>query len=117
MCLLFEMTWFVVGIIVLARGKLRLSHQKTVTGTPAFVIGVIMVGSLPFMFLCGMFMPLADAALLGGVPNPFALYWLLEVFLNLVVLGLVLGIAFATATPEVASAKLAEEPSQEANDP
>ncbi len=41
----------VFGIITLAKGEFLVSRTKSVRGTPAYVIGAILVGYLPLRFL------------------------------------------------------------------
>jgi hypothetical protein len=54
MCLVLEIALFVVGVLTLKRGRLSLTSNKVVSGTPAYIIGGIMVSFLPLMFLLGL---------------------------------------------------------------
>lgn len=97
MCCLVEIALLAIGLVTLIRGKLTLTRNKVVLGTPAYLVGCLLASTMPVVVVASFFFPMVDRALFGGVPNPAALFFWLEV---LVVLGLVavaLSIAFVSA--------------------
>ena len=68
-CLIAEIASLIFGIITLATGKFRLSRNKVVYGTPARVVGLLLVLILP----CALGLAIFVAAILvaqGQLPDP-----------------------------------------------
>jgi hypothetical protein len=100
MCLILEIVLFVVGILTLKRGRLALSGNKVVAGTPAYVIGAIMVSFLPLMILMGLLVGTVYWAVLQE-EAPAAVLMVVELALGLCTLTAVLVLGLATArSPE-----------------
>lgn len=53
LCLIGEFAMTIFGIVTLVRGRFQVSGQRTVVGTPARIIGVLLAATLPVIFLIG----------------------------------------------------------------
>jgi hypothetical protein len=69
MCsLILEIGMLIMGILALVRGKISLTRNRVVTGTPARVIGVVLVLPLPLALVSGFVLGIVLVALSGGAP-------------------------------------------------
>jgi putative exporter of polyketide antibiotics len=97
MCCLVEIAILAIGLVTLIRGKLTLTRNKVVLGTPAHLVGCLLASTMPAVVVASFFFPMVDRALFGGVPNPGALYFWMEVLVVLGVVTVALSIAFVSA--------------------
>ena len=57
-CLLAEIAMTIMGIVTLVRGRITIIRDKEVRGIPAYLVGVLLVGTFPLVIV---------AAIAGGV--------------------------------------------------
>jgi hypothetical protein len=90
MCgVVFEIGLIIFGILVLARGRFKLSTSKIVSGGPAYFIGILLLMTLPVLFIALVAMVLI-LALQGHDPEQLNLDEPALVLLFFVSLGLLL---------------------------
>jgi hypothetical protein len=68
MCCAAEIGMMIFGIITLARGKFSLTKNLVVTGTPAYVIGIILTVTLPLNMGIGFLIGVIFAIQAHGQP-------------------------------------------------
>ena len=88
MCCVFEIALFIVGIIVLVKGKFALSKEKVLTGTYARIVGVICIAILPIIIIVAFIAGIAWG-IVHGPGEPFPM--LIAVFIDMG--GLEIGIS------------------------
>jgi hypothetical protein len=104
MLLIIEIALLVMGIMALARGEIKLSQRKVVTGAPARLIGLLAMAPLPIAFAIGFIHGVMHGAQAGPNNDPvkFAkdnmlFYAMIEAGILLVVGVLLVTIALACA--------------------
>ena len=100
MCCFFEVAMSVWGIITLATGKFTISRDKVVTGAPAYVIGGILLLTLPIPLSIGFVIGFVSAVNTGQQPDVMNYLWI-DPAVVLSILAIVGIIAFSTAKPPV----------------
>ncbi|HVX14459.1 MAG TPA: hypothetical protein VHC22_24950 [Pirellulales bacterium] len=62
MCCIAEIGMLVFGIVTLVKGSFTVSRNRVVYGTPAYIIGAILVMVLPTIFVIGLGLGIVMAA-------------------------------------------------------
>jgi len=70
MCCVLEILSVVYGIMTLVRGRFSLSKHKEVRGVPAYVIGVILLATIPVAVVAAIILNFDDL-MKGGGQQPF----------------------------------------------
>jgi hypothetical protein len=102
LCVL-EVLSLVYGIMTLVRGRFSLGKTKEVRGAPAYVIGVVLLATIPVAVVAAIIINFDDIAK-GNGPQPFqmnAKTVLPDVIGVVACWGTALVIAFAKAEPKV----------------
>jgi|SRR5215469_14146232 len=113
-CCIAEIAMFVFGIMTLVKGRFVLSRDRVVEGPPAYLIGAILVGTLPTIVLIAFVLGIMIALRTGRPPvaqdvQPYAG---IEIVVSLVSIAAVVTIGYLstnskqkrkTSRPPVAS--------------
>lgn len=102
MCCIAEIAMSVFGLVTLIRGQFSLSRSKVVRGTPAYIIGGLLLSTLPIALGLGMVIGFVLAARTGQPPTieEMAPYGIVDVVVVVVILAAVLTVALSTARDE-----------------
>ena len=112
MCsLILEIGMLVMGILALVRGKVSLTRNRIVTGTPARTIGVILILPLPLALASGFVLGIILVAQAGGAPPQQAdlVKYALPLELGIVLLCFVVALIIALINARPAKEVLKEE--------
>ena len=102
MCLLvFEFFLLIYGIVTLAKGKVNISHNRIVTGVPAYMAGLVMLMVLPLNLMIGLTIGFVLAA--RGDPVDFEkppwVFGLIEIGVTLIAVAILVFINLSYGKP------------------
>lgn len=96
---MLQIAMAIVGIIVLCTGKLKLSANKVVVGTPARLLGLMLLAPLPVAFTIGICVGLYVGSTGGSLDDVQIPMLLVDVGLVVLTAIAVFAIASAIAKP------------------
>ncbi len=89
MLLVFEIALTVYGIVIVVRNRYKVGKTAEVTGTPARVIGIVMLATLPMALVVGFIAGAAYVVITGHPPKEMLWFALGDVGVIIFVLVLV----------------------------
>jgi heme/copper-type cytochrome/quinol oxidase subunit 2 len=78
MVLGIEIAMLVMGIITLFKGQIKLSKNRLVTGLPAYIIGIILAGTVPLIMVIGFVIGFNAAMNANGRPVDLSKYFYID---------------------------------------
>lgn len=111
-CCIAEIAMLVFGIVTLVKGTFQVSRNRVVQGTPAYLIGAILVAVLPTVLAIGFVAGVVMTAKAGRPPTPQELQWLtgVEPAITLLALVAVLTIGLTAGKPKQKTSRARVEP-------
>jgi hypothetical protein len=99
MCLILELAMLVAGIVTLVRGRLELPGDKRVTGMPAYIVGGMLIASVPIFLALTIGVEVIAVLATGNELPPGSPLHFLGPLATLVILVAVLVVAHSNEDP------------------